>query len=119
MNKKGVSWIWYLITIILLIVGVFILIAANGEKSPVAQREVVKEFELKVGEETPTIDVGPGTRHLLCANKLYQAVSVQKDGSRRIYDMPTRETWTGGEPAGKLRLIGKEKGTVVKISSLR
>jgi hypothetical protein len=77
---------------------------------------VVEQFQLKVGEETSTVEAGPGTHHRLWANKPYQAVSVQMDGSRKLYPMPAGwESWTGAAPAGKLRLIAKEEETIVKI----
>ncbi len=104
----------------LLIPGVVlvILLGVLWIYSVVRSTPVTEEFVLKVGEEVPTVKVGPGTYHDLRANKPYQAVSVQPDGSRKIYNMPAGwETWTGTAPPGRLRLIGKEKGTIVKISS--
>ncbi len=98
-----------------------------GEKPPAVQSHpAVEQFSLpysdelkkegKEQEEIPTVEAGPGTRHRLWANKPYQAVSVQMDGTKEFYNMPAGwESWTGAAPAGKLRLIAKEEGTIVKI----
>jgi len=56
--------------------------------------------------EVLTVDAGPGTEHRLRGNTPYRAISVQSDGKRIIYNMPSGwETWTGAAPAGKLRLL--------------
>lgn len=70
-------------------------------------------------EEVPTFDAGPGTKHRLRGDAPYRAISVQSDGKRIIYDMPSGwETWTGAAPAGKLRLAnakGAKEKTLVEI----
>ncbi|MEK7624320.1 MAG: hypothetical protein AAB404_01145 [Patescibacteria group bacterium] len=122
-SKAKKNYLWPIIAVILLGILVWAVIfalsgAAKKQAAPV--RQVAMEFHLKVGEETPTVEVGFETRHLLWANKPYQAVSVQKDGSRIIYPMPAGpETWNGDEPGGRLRLIGKEEDTVIKIVEVK
>jgi len=102
-----------------------------GEKPPAVQQQpAVEQFSLPYSDELKkegkeqegisTVEAGPGTYHRLWANKPYMAVSVQMDGTKNLYNMPAGwESWTGAEPAGRLRLIAKEKGTIVKILSQR
>lgn len=111
--KKTKKKLWPIIAVILS--GLFVWVGI-GKKNAIPIQQAAIEFHLKVGEETPTVEVGLGTHHRLWANKPYLAVSVQHNGSRISYPMPTGwETWNGDEPGGRLRLIGEEDNTVVKI----
>ena len=110
--------LWPIIAIVLL---GFLIWGGAGKKNALPPiQQAAAEFHLKAGEETPTVEVGQGTRHRLWADKPYLAVSVQKDGSRITYPMPDGgETWNGDEPGGRLRLLGVEGDTLVKIVSLK
>lgn len=134
---------WLLTLVVIAIIGIAVIVSLGGRKeakkqvhdffhssSPIQSQPAVEQFSLpysdelkkegKVQEETPTVEASPGTRHRLWANKPYMAISVQMDGSRNLYNMPAGwESWIGAEPAGRLRLIAKEEGTIVKISSWR
>lgn len=109
------------IVLLAMIVVVIVAVWPENNTSPqptarVAETVKAEEFSLIVGKEVPTVEVGSGTRHRLWSNKPYTAVSVQLDGSRILYDMPAGwESWTGAEPMGRLRLIGKKEGTIVRI----
>jgi len=115
--EQAPTWAWGII----LILSFIFLISGSGLRIKTSQiqnknKQVIPEkFNLLVGEEVPTVWVGPGTYHVLEANKSYKAVSVQQDGSVKIYEMSAKESWIGAEPAGRLRLIGKEPKTIVKI----
>lgn len=108
------------ISICLLVMAAIIMLpkekAVDYKAARAAETVKAEEFSLIVGKEVPTVEVGSGTRHRLWSNKPYTAVSVQLDGSRILYDMPAGwESWTGAEPMGRLRLIGKKEGTIVRI----
>ena len=118
MNEKEVTgvapwvwWIWGGVGFLFLIVGAGL---KQHDRTPTSTAEVV--FKLFPEKETPTVWVGPGTYHVLEANKPYKAISIQPDGSRVVYEMPAgRESWVGAAPAGRLRLLAQEPGTIVKI----
>lgn len=119
-DKKAVAgWVW-LIPIVLIIVGIGLWPRGTAQRKSYPIAAEAREFYLKVGEEIPTVEVGPGIHHRLWANKPYLAVSIQMDGSRIIYSMPAGyETWNGAEPVGRVRLIGVEENTVVKIVKVK
>ncbi|OGG43237.1 hypothetical protein A3G50_01090 [Candidatus Jorgensenbacteria bacterium RIFCSPLOWO2_12_FULL_42_11] len=105
--------LWLVIAVILL--GLLIWVGV-GKKKALPPQQAAAKFRLKAGEETPTVEVGQGTHHRLWADKPYLAISVQRDGSRITYPMPDGwETWNGDEPGGRLRLIGVEEDTLVRI----
>lgn len=113
------GWAW-LIPIIIIITGIGLWLRGTAQRKSYPIAAEAQEFRLKVDEEMPTVEVGRGTRHRLWANKSYLAVSVQKDSSRITYSMPSGwETWNGNEPAGRLRLIGIEPSTLVKIVKVK
>jgi len=133
-NTPAVFWVTFIVIFVFLVVFAYTLSSSDGhlKGSPSARSSQgqrmsgdetappqAEEFHLKVGEETPTVEAGPGTHHRLWANKPYKAVSIQKDGSRINYSMPAGyETWNGAEPSGRLRLIGIEEDTIVRILNL-
>jgi hypothetical protein len=125
-TDNGVSsWLW-LIPIILIIVGIVLWFRGCHEGSaedsakfyPIAAN--AQEFHLTVGVETPTVEAGLGTQHRIWANNPYKMRRVLSDGSEIFYPMPAGwETLTGVEPLGRVRLIGIEEKTVVKIVKVK
>ena len=105
--------LWPIIVVILL--GLLVWFGI-GKKHAIPAQQAAMEFHLKVGEETPTVEAGPGTQHRIWGNKPYAMRRVLPDGSEKIYPMPSGwETLTGVEPLGRVRLIGKEEDTFVQI----
>lgn len=82
-------------------------------KGPSHEQELlprVQEFTLeKKGEQERTVHVGPGTYHVIQANKQFLAHSATK-GS---IEMGTRSDWQGAAPDGLLLIEAKEDGTKV------
>ena len=110
--------LWPIIAVILLGLLVWFGIAKK-HAAPVVQQAAI-EFHLKVGEETPTVEAGQGTQHRIFGNKPYKMRRILPDGGEKIYPMPSGwETLTGVEPVGRVRLIGEEEDTVVKIIKVK
>jgi len=128
-----VSKWFFVLPVALILVGVAALFGWF-EKSPPKQslssRMTVEQFtlpysdelkkECKPQEEIPAVEDGPGTLHRIWANRPYIAVSVEADGNRKHFNMPAGwDSWIGHWPPGRLRLVAKEKDTVVKTWKVR